>query len=198
MITNTEQLDVNKTYSYADYLSWKLNEYVELIKGRIYKMAAPSSTHQKVLGRLHLAIGNYLYNSSCQVFFAPFDVRLTKYNPHTDKDIITVVQPDICIICDPTKIDKRGCLGAPDMIIELLSPATAAKDLSVKFDLYEENGVKEYWVVSSDKTVTIFDLKEDGKYHLRKIYTENDKVQVNILPDLYIDLSKIFKDIEEY
>lgn len=192
MITSIDQLDLNKTYSYADYLKWQFDECVELIRGKIVRMSpAPSSYHQTVSLNLSLVLGNYLKRQNCKLFVAPFDVRLIRVE--NDTEVKTVVQPDLCIICDTTKIDERGCLGAPNLIIEILSPATSKKDVRDKFDLYEEAGVKEYWIVSpTDHIVDVFILK-DSKYVFVKKYAENDLVPVNIFDNFSIDLKDIFE-----
>ncbi|MCE2994867.1 MAG: Uma2 family endonuclease [Cyclobacteriaceae bacterium] len=139
-----EEPDYAGSFTYADYMKWTVPDRMELIRGKIYKMPpAPRTVHQQVTGNLLVEIGNYLIKKRCQVFVAPFDVRLPESaQKHADKDITTVVQPDICVVCDPSKIDERGCLGAPDWIIEVLSPRTSAKDLSIKFEVYEEAGVR--------------------------------------------------------
>ena len=158
-----EEPDLTGTYSYSDYLTWQWTEMTELIRGKIYKMSpAPGSTHQEVSMKLTLDIGNFLKGKKCQLFSAPFDVRLPLSSKQkTDKQITTVVQPDLCVVCDPSKIDERGCLGAPDWIIEILSMHTSAKDLREKFDVYEEADVKEYWVVHpQEQTVLVYTLDE--------------------------------------
>ena len=192
MITSLDQLDLDKTYTYADYLKWQFDECVELIKGKIVRMSpAPSSIHQDVSGKLHGEFYAYLKNKNCKLYSAPFDVRLIR--KQNDNEIQTVVQPDLCVICDISKIDERGCLGAPDLIIEILSPATSKKDVRDKFDLYEEAGVKEYWIVEPlDKLVDVFILKDD-KYQLVRKYVTNDLVPVNIFDNFAIDLKDIFK-----
>ena len=193
-----EEPDISGTYTYSDYLTWQGGEMTELIKGKIYKMSpAPTSTHQKVSGKLHIKIGVFLEGKSCQLFAAPFDVRLpVSKKKKADKDIITVVQPDLCVICDPSKIDERGCLGAPDWIIEILSPHTSAKDLREKFDVYEEAGVKEYWVVHpQEQTILVYTLDVDGKYKgILKPYVRTDGISPMILPDLTIDLYQVFPE----
>src|SRR5258705_9093510 len=133
----------------------------ELIPGKIYKMSpAPGSMHQKVSMRLTLKIGNFLEGKKCQLFSAPFDVRLPLSSKQSsDKEITTVVQPDLCVVCDPARIDNRGCLGAPDWIIEILSQHTSSKDLREKFEVYEKAGVGEYWVVHpQEQTVLVYVL----------------------------------------
>lgn len=183
------------SYTYADYVKWDLPEMVELIRGKVFKMSpAPTSKHQHISGQLFLSIGGFLKGKKCKAFTAPFDVRLPRKGKN-DKDIVTVVQPDICVICDPAKIEERGCLGAPDWIIEILSPQTSSKDLNEKFDVYEESGVNEYWVVHpTEQTVLVYRLNDQGKYQgILKPYVRNDKVQSHTLPALTIDLAEIFE-----
>jgi Uma2 family endonuclease len=191
IITDINQLDLDKRYTYADYLTWQFSEMVELIKGKIVKMSpAPSSSHQRVSTGLTGEFYNFLKGKPCQVFAAPFDVRLTRVK--NEKEITSVVQPDLCVICDPTKIDEQGCLGAPEMIIEILSPSTTRKDVHDKFELYQEAGVLEYWIVSpNDKIVDVF-LLENDTYQFKGKYTLSDKVAVYTLPGLTIDLEDIF------
>jgi Uma2 family endonuclease len=194
MITDISTLDLNKTYTYTDYLTWQFKERVELIKGKILKMSpAPSRLHQKTVVKLTSRIDNFLEGKKCEVYSAPFDVRLPKNN--SDSNTYTVVQPDLCIICDQSKLDEKGCVGAPDMVIEILSPKTAKKDIKDKFQLYEENGVREYWIVSPEiGMVDVFILKEDNKYHLKGKYADDDFVKVNIFEGLEINLSEIFTE----
>ncbi len=149
MISNIADLDLNGTYSYADYLQWRFDETVELIKGKIFKMSpAPNVKHQRISWNLTHIFSNYFWKKPCSAFAAPFDVRLydPKKSSKNNKDIFTVVQPDICIICDEEKIDDLGCIGAPDLIIEILSKGNSNKEMKNKYELYEENGVKEYWI----------------------------------------------------
>src|ERR1700712_3703920 len=140
-------LDVNKVYTYADYFKWRFEERVELIKGRIFKMSpAPNRVHQQIAGNIYRRIGNYLEGKKCEVYIAPFDVRLPRKSKD-DKDIITVLQPDVCVICNPAILDDKGCLGAPDLVVETLSPGSSKKEVQNKYEAYEEGGVKEYWIV---------------------------------------------------
>jgi Uma2 family endonuclease len=191
-----EEPDLSGSYTYADYLTWQWTEMAELIHGKIYKMSpAPTSLHQKVAGELHRQMANYLWRKKCQVFIAPFDVRLpSSKSKKTDKEIATVVQPDLCVTCDPAKIDERGCLGAPDWIIEILSPHTLSKDLREKFDVYEESGVSEYWVVHpQEQTVLVYALNQQGKYEgVLKPYIRTDRISPTALPGLTIDLEEVF------
>jgi Uma2 family endonuclease len=193
IVTDINELDPNGTYTYADYLLWQFEERLELIKGKIFKMSpAPSTVHQKVLGRFHLEIGLFFKNHYCQAFIAPFDVRLPKKDQNvSDQKIYTVVQPDLCVVCDESKIDDRGCLGAPDLVIEILSPGNSKKEVDNKFDLYQESGVREYWIVQpSEKNVLIFVLNDSGFFVGLKPATET--FSSTIFPELQIDLKEIF------
>ncbi len=182
-------------YNYADYLEWPEGERWEIIEGVPYNMSpAPTGRHQEILGELHRQLANYLQGKPCHAYIAPYDVILPEAGEN-EEDAETVVQPDIVVICDRSKRTPRGCVGAPDMVIEILSPSTAAKDQSVKKALYERVGVREYWLVSPDKNiVTIYLRNENGKFNLPKTYDAEDKPTVNILPELKIDLSLVFAD----
>ena len=196
MITDINQLDPSKRYTYADYLTWQFQERVELIKGWLYKMSpAPARKHQDVSIRMSSKIFNFLEGKKCRVYSAPFDVRLLNKEQSTvDNEIYSVVQPDICVVCDMSKLDKKGCLGAPDWIIEIASKGNSRKELETKFRLYEENGVLEYWIVfMGDETIAVYDLK-DEKYQYRKIYSEDEKIPVKTLEGLEIDLTEIFAE----
>lgn len=198
METNISTLDLNKTYNYAQYLTWHFQERIELIKGRLFKMSpAPARRHQGISLEISSQFRTYLRKKTCKIYSAPFDVRLSAIGKK-DEEIFTVVQPDICVICDKIKLDEKGCIGAPDLIVEILSPATAKKDIKDKFELYQENGVKEYWIVAPESCIVdVFELDEKGIYQLRSKYTKGDLVQVGILPDLYINLDDVFEDEED-
>ena len=188
-------LDINKRYTYADYLTWADDKMRELVDGFIKIMSPSASTrHQEVSGIL---IGN-LYRfirknkGKCKVFPAPFDVRLPKNGETADDQIYTVVQPDICVVCDMTKLDKRGCIGAPDLVVEIQSLSTAKYDLNEKFHLYEDSGVREYWVVFPyEEGIEVFLLQPDGKYDQGTKY-ESGKIPVHIFEGCEIDLTEIF------
>jgi len=199
MITSLSNLDLTKQYSYADYLAWQFSERIELLKGYVRKMAAPTPFHQEVSMELGTYFKNYLDSMGklCKLFAAPFDVRLYTYakSAVADKDIYTVVQPDLCVICDKSKIDKRGCLGSPDFIIEILSESNLKTDLQDKYALYEENGVGEYWIVFPiEKMIQKF-LLVDNKYEIAGIFMEHNTISPTLFPDLVIDLQKVFEDI---
>ena len=186
-------LDLNQSYTYADYLKWDFPERVELINGKLYEMmAGPSSRHQKLSFIITGNLWYYMKGKDCQVFTAPFDVRLPGKSKD-DKDIITVVQPDICVICDKSKIDTRGCLGAPDIVVEILSPSNNSVEINNKFDLYEKSGVKEYWIVSpQDNTFSVCILVE-GKYIVSRPMASPKIVTSTVLPDFSLDLKELFE-----
>lgn len=193
VITSLDQLDPNGTYTYADYLLWQFTERVELLRGKIRQMAAPSVKHQQISIGLSRLLANALWKTPCKVFAAPFDVRLTRTKD--DATAITVVQPDLCIICDLSKLDARGCNGAPDFIIEILSPGNSRTEMRDKFDLYQEAGVLEYWVVSpSEKTIHIWKLNEQGRYIGFPPAVEGDLLTTPIIPNLEVNVAEVFED----
>lgn len=189
-------LDPKKRYTYADYLTWLDGKTRELLNGFISLMSpAPSLKHAQISGRIFGPIFNYVERrkGKCQVFHAPFDVRLPKDGAKEDDKIYTVVQPDICIVCDESKLDERGCLGAPDMVVEIISPSTLKRDMHDKFNLYEEAGVKEYWtVLPKEESINVFILQDNGKYDDGVTYQKEGKVPVQTLGDFEIDLKDIF------
>lgn len=183
----------HKHYTYADYLEFTFDYMVEIIKGKIFKMSpAPSSFHQVVSRNIGGILYNYLKGKKCQFFVAPFDVIL----PVEDKDFMQsdrVVQPDVVVICDPSKIRDRGCFGVPDWIIEILSPHTTKKDLQDKFDLYEESGVLEYWIIDpKGYTVEVFVL-QNKRYNRITTYVNDDIVPCHVLNGFTIDLKEVFE-----
>jgi Uma2 family endonuclease len=195
IITNINQLDFDGSYTYADYLLWHFKERVEIIKGKIFNMSpAPSRMHQDTSWLLARQVDHTFAKTKCKMYAAPFDVRLINYKKSTDDNQITsVVQPDLCVICDVNKLDDKGCIGAPDLIIEILSPGNSKREMTIKFDLYQENGVTEYWIVNqSDKTILIYVLR-DGQYIGLKPFTEDCKVQSPTFPKLKFDVATIFK-----
>ena len=193
VITNINQLDlVNGIYTYADYLMWKIKDRLELLKGKIFQMGAPSLTHQTVSMNFSRLLSNYFYKTPCKLFAAPFDVRLAKKG-EKDNEIYTVVQPDLCVVCDADKLDERGCWGAPDLIIEILSPGNSKKEMLNKYELYEEAGVREYWVVRPDyKEITQFVL-ENNKYRTLPPVVEGTIIHSAIFPDLSLQTEDIFR-----
>jgi len=190
-------LDMQKRYSYADYLTWLDDKRRELFEGFIKMMSpAPTASHAKAVVTIAARLFNYIdrRKGQCEVFAAPFDVRLPQNGEKEDEKIYTVVQPDICLVCDPEKIDERGCIGAPDMIVEVLSPSTRKHDLNDKYRLYEAAGVKEYWVAAlKDRDVTVFLLHENGAYAEGVIYTGAMKIPVRSLPGLELEADDLFR-----
>ncbi|HMT68519.1 MAG TPA: Uma2 family endonuclease [Saprospiraceae bacterium] len=205
MITDINQLDLKKTYSYADYLLWKFEERVELIKGKILKMSpAPTTKHQKTSSQLHGLLWTFIKNK-CAVYAAPFDVRLpisedlniskkykNKAKKLQDGKILTVVQPDITVVCDPEKLDDKGCIGAPDLVIEILSPGNKNIELKDKFEIYQEAGIKEYWIVEPEEYILVYTLTK-GKYTGSKPFISGEQVSSTVLPGLSMSVSEIFK-----
>lgn len=183
------------SYTYADVITWPEDERWELIDGVAYDMTpAPLRRHQDIVTALMTQFGPFLEGNPCLLYTAPFDVRLPK--PREDgMSASTVVQPDLAVVCDREKLDERGCVGAPTLVIEITSPYTAAKDLREKRLAYERAGVPEYWLISpSDQTVLVFTLDEKGRYGAPTVYTHDEQTPVGVLPGLQIDLSRIFTD----
>jgi len=185
----------NIKYSYKDYITWPSEERWEIIDGVPFNMSpAPTRKHQKISGELFTSIHNYLRGKTCEVYSAPFDVRLN-INHESDDDITNIVQPDISVICDSSKLDDKGCNGSPDFIIEIVSPSTLKKDLKEKFYLYERAGVKEYWIVYPDeKTIVSYTLNENNKFGRPEVYSEEDNIKVGIFESLEINLNDIFSN----
>ncbi len=197
IVYKLSDLDLTKTYSYADYLLWQFKERVELIKGKIFEMSpAPSRKHQVVSRILNRYLDRYFEFQPCGLYYAPFDVRLVNFKKSTDdKKVFTVVQPDLCVVCDESKLDDRGCIGAPDLVIEILSPGNSKKEMGIKFNLYEENHVKEYWIVEpAENSIFIYTLQE-GKYIGLKPCIEGEKITSPLFPELDFEIEKIFENV---
>lgn len=197
-----EEPDASYSYSYADYLQWKFKERLELIRGSIYKLSAPSPNHQLVTGDLYVLLSNFLRGMSCHVFIAPIDVRLPRPGKTADKLVKTVVQPDVCVVCDESKVDARGVCGAPDLMVEVLSKGNARHDVRTKFELYEEAGVLEYWVIGpEDETVFVFLLDENGKLNSGKLYLAGDTISSVAVNGFTTDVEQLFRSkrkLKEY
>ncbi len=193
-ITNINQLDQNKLYTYTDYLLWKFQERVELIRGKIFRMSpAPSAQHQQIVSFLNFYFYKYLVDSDCKVYPAPFDVRLSKVSSEDESEIINVVQPDISIVCDPYKIDEKGCNGPPDLIVEVVSKGSVKKDLHEKYDLYQEARVREYWIVNPiDQTIQINILNEKGMFIPGRLLTNGDIAVSQVLSGFEIEINELF------
>ena len=186
-------LPQEKRYSYADLLSWDDNTRYELYDGQPVALASPTDVHQNILGELYLQLGNYLKGKKCRAYLSPFDVRLFEEEGDSPEDVDTVVQPDLMVVCDKGKVDRHGVHGAPDLVIEILSPSSARYDRLVKFSLYQRAGVKEYWLVDpSTRTVSVHTL-EDGAYHAATVYSSDLAVPVGVLEGCNVDLSTVFE-----
>ncbi|MDR2167590.1 MAG: Uma2 family endonuclease [Clostridiales bacterium] len=179
-------------YTYEDYAKWETDKRFELIDGVPYAMAAPNTRHQRVSRRLTLRIGNHLEQKkghSCELFVAPYDVRL---NPNTRDD--TVFQPDLIVICDPKKIDEKFAKGAPDWVIEILSPSNTHHDRVRKLIKYREARVREIWFVDPEtKLIEIYRLEDDGEYSVH-YHLGDQSIEVGILPGFAIDTKDIFEE----
>ncbi len=182
-----------KRFSYADYLTWDDDNRWELIAGEPVLMSpVPNRMHQTISRRIEYQIEHYLRDKTCEVFDAPFDVRLESAQTGNEFTF-HVVQPDIVVVCDPSKLDDHGCIGVPDWTIEIISPSTASHDHIVKRAIYERFGVKEYWIIQPvDQIVMVYLLNDTGCYGKPDVYCREDQVQVGILQELQINLKEIF------
>lgn len=179
-------------YTYADVLEWEDGTCYELYNGQPRALSAPSDVHQEISIELSTQLHTYLRGKTCKVYTAPFDVRLFEAEGDHPEDIDTVVQPDITVVCDKNKVDRRGIHGAPDMVIEILSPATRKHDRLIKFGLYQRAGVKEYWIVDPESQMVMVHVMEEGQYPSPEVYTSKASVPVSILEDFSVDLTSVF------
>ncbi|SHK39934.1 Uma2 family endonuclease [Desulforamulus aeronauticus] len=187
----------DRIYTYADYLSWPETERLQIIDGVAYALAPPSTEHQAIVGSIFVEFANYLKGKACKVFVAPFGVTFAK-DVKNEKNI-HAVEPDITIICDKSKITERGCKGSPDLIVEVISPSTASVDVIKKRQLYEHNGVLEYWIVDpTNQILSRFYLNENlTEYRQVEYFTKTDTITPVIFPDLQINLVDIFSNTED-
>jgi Uma2 family endonuclease len=187
VVTKFSDLDLTKQYSFSDYLKWEFTERVELLRGFIHKMSpAPNRRHQTVSQKINKF---FLNTVNCAVFVAPFDVRLPIASA---KKQTTVVQPDICIICDANKLDDLGCNGAPDLIVEILSPKNSKHDTNTKFNLYQEAGVNEYWIVDIEQKMILVYTLQDGIYIGLKPASEDEYVKSIAFPHFKLAVADVF------
>ncbi|MDR2569136.1 MAG: Uma2 family endonuclease [Oscillospiraceae bacterium] len=175
-------------YTYSDYVTWDDEFRWELIDGEAYLMSAPSRWHQKRSGSLFAQLYNFLRGHPCEVYIAPFDIRM-----NFDTEDNTVVQPDVVVICDKKKMDDKGGLGAPEFVVEVLSPSTSKRDRMLKYNLYKKYGVKEYWIIDPIEKTLAVNILSDGDY-ITRAYTQTDNVPVQILKGCTIDLAEVFED----
>ena len=179
-------------YTLADALTWDERERIELIDGAPVMMAPPSRLHQEIITALLAQLYNYLEGKKCNVYPAPFAVRLFERADDRPEDVDTLVEPDLSVVCDPGKLDDIGCKGAPDLIIEVLSPSTQRHDRLTKYNLYERAGVPEYWIVSPEERTVQVSTLVDGRYRVQELYTAEAVAKVNTLSGCFIELSKVF------
>ena len=184
---------VEKRFTYGDFCTWPEDERWELIEGVAYDMTpAPSRHHSTISVNLVTDLNNFFRGKPCEVHDAPFDVRLPR-NREPDDKVETVVQPDILVVCDEKKLDDKGCRGAPDLVIEILSPSTASKDNIQKRRLYEKHGVKEFWLISpTARIVTVYRLESAGRFGRSDVYADTDIIKIELFPGLEIDLARVF------
>lgn len=189
-------LPAKKTrYTFADCLTWNENERIEIIDGKTFMMATPSRIHQKISGELFRQLANYLEGKKCEAYPAPFGVRLFEQEGNRPEDVDTVVEPDISVICDRNKLDKHGCKGAPDLIVEILSPSSLRHDRLVKLNLYQRAGVREYWIVDPEnRSVMVFLPDSNGSLRLCEDYGREDVAKVSVLDGCFIELNKVFSE----
>ncbi len=182
-------------YTFADVLAWDENERAEIIDGEVFLMAPPSSTHQEISMEIARQLANFLEGKQCKVYPAPFGVRLFEKDGEAPEDVDTMVEPDISVVCDKSKIDQHGCKGAPDLVIEILSPSTRRHDRLVKLGLYQRAGVREYWIVDPEyKSVQVFTLDGGNSLQIHEDYGREDVARVNVLEGCFIDLGKVFPE----
>lgn len=186
------QRNAERRFTYADYSTWPAGERWELIDGTAYAMGpAPVRLHQKVLGNIFRQVADALEGKTCEAYIAPFDVRLPKAN-EADDMLDSVVQPDLSVICDPAKLDDKGCRGAPDWIVEVLSPATASHDHLTKRVLYERAGVREFWLVHpTDRIATLYRQVAPQRFGPAEIVELAGQTPVSILPEILIDWARV-------
>lgn len=180
-------------FTYGDYLQWPQDERWELINGTAWNMSpAPNVRHQRILGRLHLAFGHWLADKPCDVYLAPFDVLFPADPDQSDDAVDTVVQPDLSVFCDRSKLTDAGARGAPDLVVEILSPWTSKKDLNDKFQLYESHGVTEYWVVDPAGSIQVYLRNAAGTYDDPQILVKTGTATSSVLSGFTVDLEPLF------
>lgn len=180
-------------YTWADVLTWDEIGHIEIINGEAYMAALPTKAHQDILMALSAQLYNFLEGKKCRVYPAPFGVRLFEKGGDTPEDVDTVVEPDISVVCDHGKLDEHGCKGAPDLVMEILSPSTQRHDRLVKLNLYQRAGVREYWIVNpEDSTVQVMLLNESGVLQPHEVYDRKGIAKVNVLNGCFLELERVF------
>ncbi len=182
-------------YTFADCLTWGEDERIEIVDGEAVMMAPPTTAHQLISGEMFRQLANYLEGKKCRAIPAPFAVRLFEKDGDSPEDVDTMVEPDISVVCDSSRLDKHGCKGAPDMVVEILSPSTQRHDRLVKLGLYQRARVREYWIVNpEDQTVQVMLLDDGGVLQLHEVYDRQSVAKVNVLDGCFIELSKVFSE----
>jgi Uma2 family endonuclease len=185
---------LDRRYTYADYRTWPNDERWELIDGVAWNMSpAPSSGHQGLLGELYIQAAPRLKGTPCRVYLAPFDVLLPEHAGQREDDVVSVVQPDLTGICDASRITPRGCFGAPDWVVEIISPWTMKKDLNEKFTLYERNHIREYWLIDpGSRTMHVYRLESTGRYGEALVLEQGAEVPCPIGEGIVVRLAEVF------
>lgn len=199
MVTSLNQLDPNRRYTYSDYILWKFQERVELLKGQLFPMSAPNRLHQEISSYIHVELGVFLRKNQYGLYSAPFDVRLPLPKNHIKGNKIdTVIQPDLCVVCDKSKLDKQGCVGAPDLVVEILSPGNSKKEMKFKFELYQEAGVLEYWVIDPTHNIAFLYVLDaaTNKFIPALPLADDDVIKSRVLPNFELKLSEVFSESE--
>ena len=181
-------------YTFKDCLTWEENERIEIINGEAIMMALPSRVHQEIVAELIRQFGNFLEGKGCRVYPTPFGVRLFEKDGDTPDNVDTMVEPDLSVVCDSDKLDKYGCKGAPDLVVEVLSPSSLRHDRLIKLGLYQRAGVRECWIVDPEnKALQVFTL-EGGFLRIHEEYGREDVAKVNVLNGCFIELGKVFPE----
>lgn len=185
-------LPQEKSYTFADLLEWDDDTRYELIEGTPVMLATPLRLHQEIVGELFAQLYTYLRGKPCKVYLSPFAVRPFEQDTDLPSHVDTMVEPDITVVCDANKLDKYGCKGAPDLVIEILSPSSQKHDKLTKLYLYQRAGVAEYWIVDPDKHLVLVHTLDEGKYPSPEVYTARDLVPVGVLEGCSVDLTAVF------
>ena len=184
-----------RRYTFADVLAWDENERIEIISGEAVMIAPPTVRHQRISREICRQLANYLEGKKCEVFAAPFGVRLFENDGDAPEDVDTFVEPDISVVCNRNRLDKYGCKGAPDMVIEILSPSTLRHDRLVKLGLYQRAGVREYWIADPEnRAVQVFLQDGSGSLRIYEEYGPGDVAKVNVLDGCFIELGRVFTE----
>lgn len=188
-ITRLDQLNEDSfEYSYSDYMKWRFQERVEIIMGKIFPMSAPTTLHQHIIGELFFTMYAFFKHTSCNVILSPIDVRLPVGKQ--GKTFKTVMQPDLCVICDKSKIVAQGIIGAPDLVVEILSPSNRQIEMHEKFEAYQASLVREYWIIHpGEQWMLQYVLNENNLYELHKKHENLSRLESVIFLNLVVDVA---------